>query len=168
MAADGSTHSHPRTEGGSSPRDGQGVNATAKCGVVLIGHGSSATALLEAVKAIVAGDGLADAIALDAGIGQTPELSAKVCAAIQRVDEGRGVLLLADLMGSSPCMCGINESVGHGLAVVSGLNLAMLTKLAMADRQRSPRELAEACADSARRSVSVRVRDDQSNSAPSE
>jgi PTS system mannose-specific IIA component len=156
MAADGSSSPHP-TAGGRS-------DTTAKCGVVLIGHGRTATALLEAARAIIPGEGLADVIAVDAGIGQTPELRAKVCAAIEQVDEGRGVLLLADLMGSSPCMCGINESAGlveHGIAVVSGLNLAMLTKLAIADRRSSPRELAEACADSAGRSISVKVNDAQ-------
>lgn len=148
MAADGS----------SSPEPGE-VDTTAKCGVVLISHGNTATALLEAARAIISGDGLADVIALDAGAGQTPELRAKVCQAIEQVDEGRGILLLADLMGSSPCMCGIDESAGHGIAVVSGLNLAMLTKLALLDRRSSPRELAEACANSARRSITVKVND---------
>lgn len=148
-------------DGSSSPDSAAESNTNAKCGVVLIGHGHTPSALLEAARAIVPGDGLADVVAIDAGIGQTPELRAKVCAAIERVDEGRGILLLADLMGSSPCMCGINESAGHGIAVVSGLNLAMLTKLAMADRRSTPRELAEACADSGRRSVVVKVNDAQ-------
>lgn len=152
--ADGSTaHPEPGSGPSSSPHSGS------KCGIVLIGHGNTATALLAAARAIIPGDGLDDVIALDAGLGQTPELRAEVCAAVERVDEGRGILLLADLMGSSPCMCGINESAGHGIAVVAGLNLAMLTKLAVADRRSSPRELAEACADTAKRSVCVKVSD---------
>jgi PTS system mannose-specific IIA component len=138
-----------------------GPDARTKCGVVLIGHGNTASALLEAARAILTpeliGDGLADIIALDAGVGQTPELRAKICAAVEKVDEGRGILLLTDLMGSSPCMCGINESAGHGIAVVSGLNLAMLTKLANSDRRSSPHEIAEACADSTRRSICVKT-----------
>ena len=154
MAADGSSSPQPEL--------GTVVLDTAKCGVVLIGHGNTASALLEAARAIIPGDGLADMIALDAGIGQTPELRAVVCDAIARVDEGRGILLLADLMGSSPCMCGIKESVGHGIAVVAGLNLAMLTKLAVIDRQKSPRELAEACADSAMRSIKLEINDSES------
>jgi mannose PTS system EIIA component len=154
MAADGSSSPQPEL--------GTVVLDTAKCGVVLIGHGNTASALLDAARAIIPGEGLADVVALDAGTGQTPELSAVICDAMARVDEGRGILLLADLMGSSPCMCGINESAGHGIAVVAGLNLAMLTKLAVIDRQKSPRELAEACADSARRSVSLKVNDGDS------
>jgi len=62
-------------------------------------------------------------------------------------------------------MCGIKESAGHGLAVVTGLNLAMLTKLALADRSSSPRELAQACADSASRSVCIKVMDEQGTSS---
>ncbi|NJK89672.1 MAG: hypothetical protein HC923_09885 [Myxococcales bacterium] len=56
-------------------------------------------------------------------------------------------------------MCGIRESAGHGIAVLSGLNLAQLTKLATLDRRSSPRELADACADSSTRSICVKVRE---------
>ncbi|PRQ03264.1 PTS system fructose IIA component [Enhygromyxa salina] len=140
-------------------------SSAAKCGIVLIGHGNTASALLAAARDIIPGDGLADIIAIDAGAGQTPELRAGVCSAVEEVDEGRGILLLTDLMGSSPCMCGLNESAGHGLALVTGLNLAMLTKLALADRRSSLRELANACADSTRRSVCVKIRDELADRA---
>lgn len=147
----------PAPKRAASPRE----DAEAKCGIVLIGHGTTATALLEAARNIIPGEGLADIIAIDAGLGQTPELTARVCAAVEDVDEGRGILIIADLMGSSPCMCGIKNSAGHGYALVSGLNLAMLTKLAVADRRQSPRKLANACADSAERSICLKVHDQQ-------
>ncbi|MFV8753306.1 PTS sugar transporter subunit IIA [Nannocystaceae bacterium ST9] len=142
--------------------DGQFDGRLAKCGIVIIGHGNTATALLDAARQLIPGEGLADAIAIDAGAGKTPEFEARVVAAIEMVDEGRGILLIADLMGSSPCMCGMRESAGHGLAVVTGLNLAMLAKLATLDRRTSPRELADACADSVGRSICVKVRDGES------
>jgi mannose PTS system EIIA component len=125
----------------------------------LIGHGNTASTMLDAARSIMP-DCLPGVIAVDAGAGQTPELTARVCAAVDEVDEGRGILLLADLMGSSPCMCGIRQSTGHaghGFALVTGLNLAMLTKLAVADRHGELSDLAEACADSARRSVCVKI-----------
>lgn len=147
--ADGSTQSPTQ-----APRT---VAADAKCGIVIIGHGSTASALLEAARALVPGDGLADVVALDAGAGKTPEFKARVCEAIERVEQGRGVLLIADLMGSSPCMCGLQSSEGHGFALLTGLNLAMLTKLGLADRSRSPRELADDCADSVHRSICVKA-----------
>jgi PTS system mannose-specific IIA component len=149
-------------DGSSDPRSGAELeHGSAKCGIVLIGHGNTASALLEAARAIVPGRGLDDVIAIDAGLGQTEELRARVCAAVEQVDEGRGIVLIADLLGSSPCMCGVNQSAGHGFALVTGLNLAMLTKLAIADRRGTPREIAKACADSAQRSVCVKVNDDQ-------
>lgn len=148
MPADGSISSTSRSHSDT---------AQTKCGVVLIGHGNTATSMLTAARAIVPGEGLADVIAIDAGAGKTPELEARVVAAIAAVDEGRGILLIADLMGSSPCMCGVSQTRGHGFALLTGLNLALLTKLAVTDLHVSPAELAEACAESVRRSVCVKI-----------
>lgn len=145
-----------------------GEHADARCGVVIIGHGHTATSLLAAARCIVQ-DCLPDVIAIDAGTGQTPELVARVCEAIEQVDEGRGILLIADLMGSSPCMCGVQHSAGHGFALLTGLNLALLTKLAVMDLRVSPAELAEACAESVRRSVCVKIQQPRSaNEDPNE
>ncbi len=151
MPIDGSTPSPtaPRAQG----------HGSTQCGVVLIGHGQTASALLEAARAIVPGAGLDGVIAIDAGAGKTPAMREAVCHAIESVDEGGGVLMLADLLGSSPCSCGMSESAGHGFAVVTGLNLAMLVKLATLDRAATPRALADACAAAANRSVCVKARD---------
>ena len=54
---------------------------------------------------------------------------------------------------------GLRSGEGHGYAVVAGLNLALPTKLALADRRKPPRELAEACGDAVRRSVVIKVND---------
>ena len=127
-------------------------------GVVIVGHGDTASRLLAAARAIVGEGPLDDVAAIDAGAGQTPALTASIVEALAAADRGDGVLLIVDLLGASPCMCGLREGARRRLALVAGLNLAMLLKLAMLDRARlSARELAEACADSAQRSVSVRA-----------
>ena len=159
MPPDGDTSPARSSERARDPGPDPGLDAGAKCGVVLIGHGKTATALLAAARDIIPGEGLEDVLAIDAGLGQTDELTARVCAAIEEVDEGHGVLIIADLMGSSPCMCGIRSGEGHGYAVVAGLNLALLTKLALVDRRQSPRELAEACGEAVHRSVFIKVND---------
>ena len=41
--------------------DGPVSESLAKCGVVIIGHGSTASALLDAARQVIPGDGLADA-----------------------------------------------------------------------------------------------------------
>ncbi len=130
-------------------------------GVLLVGHGQTATTLLSAARAIVT-TGLDRSIgAVDAGVGQTPQLEAVLCDRTGEADNGRGVLVLVDLLGSSPCSCTMRSCGAHNYALVSGLNLAMLLKLATLDRERlSLEELAEACAQSAQRAIVVRTEEE--------
>ncbi len=130
-------------------------------GVVVIGHGNSATAMLAAARLILgsAGDVLADVVAIDAGRGKTPALKQKIVHEIEAVDQGAGVLLLVDLLGASPCNCGQDEAREHGrrAVVLAGLNLAMVLKLATVDRSgRTLSQVAEAVADTGRRAVAIK------------
>jgi PTS system mannose-specific IIA component len=129
---------------------------SARVGVLVVGHGSTASQLLAAASGIVSDDGLSGVVAIDAGEGETQAFCEQLCDAIAREEQGRGVLMLVDLLGASPCTCGQREAAGHDLVVLGGLNLAMLLKLGSLDRTRlSAAELAEACAESARRAVSL-------------
>ena len=68
----------------------------------------------------------------------------------------RGALLLTDIYGGTPhrvCM-GLARCC-PGMELVSGLNLAMLLKLATVDRRHAAVEIAEALVGTARRSVQV-------------
>ncbi len=124
-------------------------------GVVVVGHGRSASALLGAAEGIV-GDALTDVIAIDAGVGEDAILRERLGAAVTAADRGAGVLLIADMFGASPCACGIRMAAGRPLAVLAGLNLAMLLKLATLDRTAlDPEQLAQACSDSGRRAIAV-------------
>jgi mannose/fructose-specific phosphotransferase system component IIA len=125
-------------------------------GVVVVGHGRSASALLGAAEGIVGPVALEGVIAVDADLGETAELRARMCEAVVAADRGEGVLLIADMFGASPCSCGIRMASGHPLSVVAGLNLAMLLKLATLDRSAlGPAELATACSESGRRAIAV-------------
>lgn len=129
---------------------------TAAVGVAIVGHGDTASRILSAARGIVPAGALDDVIAIDAGEGQTPRLSQQLCDVIGTIDQGRGVVMLVDLLGASPCQCVQREGVGHELVVLSGLNLAMLLKLAGLDRTKlDPHAVAEACAESGRRAVSI-------------
>jgi mannose PTS system EIIA component len=136
------------------------MNGSGQVGVVLVGHGSTASQLLAAARRIAPPESLDDVVAVDAGEGETPRLGAELCSVIRGVEHGSGVLLMVDLLGASPCRCAERESAGHAFVVLSGLNLAMLLKLAALDRRAlSAVQIAEACADSARRSVGLREGD---------
>lgn len=129
----------------------------AEVGVVLVGHGRSASALLEAARAVCGEAGLADVVAVDAGRGETEELRAQLRAALASVERGAGVLMIADAYGASPCSCGLREASAPPV-VLSGLSFNVLLKLASLDRAAlGPEELARACADSARRALAVHV-----------
>lgn len=134
------------------------MNAPIRVGVALVGHGDTATQMLEAAKGILPVDALADVVAVDAGPGETPELGPKLCDTIESLDQGMGVVLLVDLLGASPCQCATRQGAGHEFAILSGMNLAMILKLATLDRAAmAPAEIAQACADSGQRSVKVNL-----------
>jgi PTS system mannose-specific IIA component len=127
-------------------------------GVVLLGHGRTASEILSAAAGIVDHDALEGVQAVDAGVGQSPRLDRELCDVLDRADQGAGVLVLVDLLGASPCSCAQRQAGGHRVAILSGLNLAMVLKLAALDRRRlDPEALARACADSARRAVDVQL-----------
>jgi mannose/fructose-specific phosphotransferase system component IIA len=133
------------------------VSGGARVGVALVGHGVTASQILAAARGILpSDDALVDVVAVDAGPGETPELGPTLCNAIEALDQGRGVLLMVDLLGASPYRCATREGTGHDFAVLSGMNLAMVLKLATLDRtELDPFEIAKACADSGQRSVKV-------------
>ncbi len=125
-------------------------------GVAIVGHGDTASRMLSAARGIVPEGSLGDVVAIDAGEGETPRLSRQLCDAIEQLDRGRGVVMLVDLLGASPCQCVRREGAGHEVVVLSGLNLAMLLKLAGLDRSRlDAHAVAEACAQSGRKAVSI-------------
>lgn len=126
-------------------------------GVVVVGHGETASHLLQAAKGIAPAGSLDHVVALDAGVGDSASFSSNMCTVLDRVDEGEGILMLVDLFGASPCQCGQRENKNHHLVMLAGLNLAMLLKLSSLEREgASPEALAQACADSGQRAVCIR------------
>ena len=132
------------------------MNAQARVGVAVVGLGNTASAMLSAARSIAAPGSLDDVVAIDAGVGENATLSAVMCTAITAADRGRGVVILVDLLGASPCQCAQRQGEDHSLVVVSGLSIAMLLKLSHVDRVGLPLErIAEACAEAGRRAVAV-------------
>jgi PTS system mannose-specific IIA component len=98
-------------------------------GVVVITHGQLATELLNAAEMIV-GD-LPRFAAVSIGWHDDVTVAQEVIAkAIERVDSGAGVLLLTDMFGGTPSNLGLAFLEAGRVEVVTGVNLAMLIKLA--------------------------------------
>ena len=79
--------------------------------------------------------------------GSSPYLSAetrrKVEEAIQKADQGEGVLLLSDMFGGTPCNLCLSFLDAPKVEVVSGINLPMLIKLASLKEAKKLSEIAD-------------------------
>jgi PTS system mannose-specific IIA component len=102
-------------------------------GVVVVTHGQLATELLNAAETIV-GD-LPRFAAVSIGWHEdTDDARAEIEAAIARVQQGDGVLILTDMFGGTPSNLAMTF-LGPTVEVITGVNLPMLIKLAGAGEQ---------------------------------
>ena len=98
-------------------------------GVVVVTHGQLATELVNAAETIV-GD-LPQFTAVSIGWHDDVTIAREaIAAAIEKVDGGRGVLLLTDMFGGTPTNLGLSFLAAGSRDVVTGANLPMLIKLA--------------------------------------
>lgn len=133
-------------------------SAAGRVGVILVGHQGCAEALLRAARQIapacLSTSALAQAVVLDTSVGCDASFAQKLRDAFAKVDQGAGLLVLVDLVGSSPasfCSCLLERHRAH---LVSGMGLAMLLKLAhLPEFGATAGEMAQACADVGRRAI---------------
>ena len=132
-----------------------------KVGVVVVTHGQLATELLNAAETIV-GD-LPHFTAVSIGwhddVDQARE---EIGRAIERVREKAGtpdapadVLVLADMFGGTPANLGVTFLEKDKVEVITGLNLAMLMKLARPLKEMDLLTLAREIRDQGRNAIWV-------------
>jgi mannose PTS system EIIA component len=129
-------------------------DSTRAVGVVVVTHGVLATELLNAAETIV-GD-LPQFTAVS--IGWHDDVSVATSAmsrAIERVDGGRGVLLLTDMFGGTPSNLSMTFLEPDKVEVVTGVNLPMLIKLARVRAEHDLGALARLVCDDGRASIRV-------------
>jgi PTS system mannose-specific IIA component len=115
-------------------------------GVVVATHGRLAEEMIRTAEAVV---GPLPQVVPLAVVATAPDMRADLKAAIQRVDQGEGVLLLTDLLGGSPTNLCVSFLAERKVELVTGVNLPMLLKLQTLRTSGKPiaqiaRELAEA------------------------
>lgn len=96
-------------------------------GLVVASHGRLAEELVATAEQIV---GKLPAVAtcnIEPGTS-VEDLRAKMKQAVCRVDEGEGVIILADLFGGTPCKESLMMCQRMNLEVLAGVNLPMLLK----------------------------------------
>ncbi|HEY1306383.1 MAG TPA: PTS sugar transporter subunit IIA [Vicinamibacterales bacterium] len=103
-------------------------------GVVVVTHGQLATELLNAAETIV-GD-LPRFAAVSIGWHEdTEDARGEIAQAIERVDEGAGVLILTDMFGGTPSNLAMTFLAEGRIEVITGVNLPMLIKLVNVPKQ---------------------------------
>ncbi len=115
-------------------------------GVVIATHGKLAEEMIRTAEAVV---GPLRQVTPLSVVASSPDVRGDLVAAIQRVDQGDGVLLLTDLLGGSPTNICVSVLAERKVEVVTGVNLPMLLKLSTLRASGKPigevaRELAEA------------------------
>jgi PTS system mannose-specific IIA component len=124
--------------------------------VLVVTHGDAGDAMLGEARRLL-GDFATRVIeTLPTAVTESrDQIRTRIDGAVKRLDMGRGVLVLVDLQGSTPCNCAVQvKQSGANVEILCGLSLPMLVKVAASDRARmSPAELAHEAAQTAIRSI---------------
>jgi PTS system mannose-specific IIA component len=120
-------------------------------GVVIATHGNLAEEMIRTAAAVV---GPLELVAPVSVVATSPDMRGDLKAAIQRVDQGEGVLLLTDLLGGSPTNLCVSFLKERKVEVVTGVNLIMLLKLSgLRASGKSIAEIAHDLAEAGQKSI---------------
>jgi len=123
-------------------------------GLVIVTHAGCGDCLLAAAAGIIGPVPAARAVGVTMSEG-FDDIVRRVGRACDEVDSGAGILILADVHGSSPfraCLAMVDGT--RPVEIVAGVNLPMLIKLATCDRRGlRPVEVAELVKEVGKRSI---------------
>jgi mannose PTS system EIIA component len=123
-------------------------------GLVLVTHGRLAVEFVTAMEHVVGPQAAMESICI--GPDDDMELRrADIAAAVARVDQGRGVIILTDLFGGTPSNLAISLMETGRIEVIAGVNLPMLIRLEGARRTMSVVAAVAAAREAGRKYISV-------------
>lgn len=124
-------------------------------GGVIVSHGQMASELLSAAETIV---GVVDHItAVSIGWHDDVDIAREeIARSIERVDRGRGVLLLTDMFGGTPTnIAATFLGAGRPVEIITGVNLPMIIRLADQQPGEELRELANHVRNQGQRDIYI-------------
>jgi PTS system mannose-specific IIA component len=123
-------------------------------GKLILTHGGVARELLAAANVISGRLSGFEALSLDWSDG-FDEARVKVAAALERLDQGQGVLILTDMFGGTPCNISMTFYAPGKVEILTGVNLPMVLRMAcqIKEEETSVSDLARWLQDKAQRSV---------------
>lgn len=123
-------------------------------GLVLVTHGRLADEFRSALEHVVGRQTNLETIC----IGPEDDMEQRrhdIVAAVQRVDEGQGVVVLTDMFGGTPSNLAISVMDQGEIEVIAGVNLPMLVKLASVRAEKPLAEAVTHARDAGRKYISV-------------
>jgi PTS system mannose-specific IIA component len=123
-------------------------------GLVLVTHGGLATEFRIAMEHVVGPQEAIETVC----IGPDDDMEvrrADIAAAVERVNDGSGVILLTDLFGGTPSNLAISLLDAGRVEVIAGINLPMLIRLESARRNMSVTQAVAAAREAGKKYISV-------------
>jgi PTS system mannose-specific IIA component len=123
-------------------------------GLVLVTHGRLAAEFITAMEHVVGPQEAVEGICIDAD----DDMEARrkdIAAAVQKVDRGKGVIILTDLFGGTPSNLAISLMKSEDIEVIAGVNLPMLIRLEGARKVMAVRAAVAAAREAGRKYISV-------------
>jgi PTS system mannose-specific IIA component len=123
-------------------------------GLVIVTHGRLAEEFVSAMEHVVGPQRGVEAIC----IGPEDDMERRrqdILEAVDRVDDGQGVILLTDMFGGTPSNLAISVMEQTRAEVIAGLNLPMLIKLASVRGRENLQTCVAHAQDAGRKYISV-------------
>ena len=126
-------------------------------GLVLVTHGQLAAEFRAALEHVVGPQQACEPIS----IGPDDDMEERrrdIMAAVERVNDGSGVILLTDMFGGTPSNLAISVMDAGRIEVIAGVNLPMLIKLASVRGEGDLEEVIVAAQEAGRKYINVASR----------
>ncbi|HBV00263.1 MULTISPECIES: PTS sugar transporter subunit IIA [Thalassospira] len=126
-------------------------------GMVLVTHGDLAKEFVSALQHVVGEQENVEAVC----IGPDDDMEqrrADILASVEKVDSGKGVVLLTDMFGGTPSNLAISIMEQAHVEVIAGVNLPLLIKLASVRVEGTLAETVNAAQDAGRKYINVASR----------
>ena len=122
-------------------------------GLVLVTHGRLAAEFITALEHVVGPQEAVEGICIDADDDMEAR-RADIAAAIDKVNRGKGVIILTDLFGGTPSNLAISL-MAKDVEVIAGVNLPMLIRLEGARKVMGVNAAVAAAREAGRKYISV-------------
>jgi PTS system mannose-specific IIA component len=110
-------------------------------GAVVVAHGRLGEAMVLVIEHMLKTRGGLEAVAT-APDDRSEDIRARITAAVRRVDEGQGALILTDMLGDTQTNLSVEVARETGAEVLAGINVPMLVKMMEARHRMDARALA--------------------------